>query len=280
MTKKTVVCALLLGLMWTLMSSGVVVLATESITAFIGSASKPPMDEINALFFQKQGIEVVAQYGGSGEMLSQMKMSGKGDIYLPGSPDFMEAAEKQGLIDPATVRIIAYLIPAINVQRGNPKSIQTLKDLARNDVELVIANPQTVCVGLYAVEVFEAAKLSSLLRPKIKSYAESCARTANIIALGGADAVMGWEVFAHWNPERIQTILLGPEEIQRISYIPIVVSTLSQQKDLAARYLAFVTSPEGKDIFKKWGYLTEEAEAKKYAPQARIGGTYVLPAGW
>jgi molybdate transport system substrate-binding protein len=91
---------------------------------------------------------------------------------------------------------------------------------------------------------------------------------------------MGWEVFEHWNSDRIQTILLKPEEIPRISYIPIAVSTLSQQKDVAAHYLAFVTSPEGTQIFKKWGYLTDEAEARKYAPHARIGGTYVLPAGW
>lgn len=279
MSEKIVTAILIFFWVLAFMSSGSPC-AAESLTAFIGSASKPPMDEINALFSQKHGIEVAAQYGGSGEILSQMKMSGKGDIYLPGSPDFMEAAEKQGLTDPATVRIIAYLIPAINVQRGNPKNIQTLKDLARKDVDLVIANPKTVCVGLYAVEAFEAATLSSLMKPKIKSYAESCARTANIIAIGGADAVMGWEVFEHWNPDRIQTILLKPEEIPRISYIPIAVSTLSQQKEVAATYIAFVTSPEGKQIFKKWGYLTEEAEARKYAPQARIGGTYVLPAGW
>jgi molybdate transport system substrate-binding protein len=279
MAHKIVTGIVVVGWIITFILSGSPV-AAETITAFIGSASKPPMDEINALFSRKHGIEVAAQYGGSGEILSQMKMSGKGDIYLPGSPDFMDSAQKEGLIDPATIRIIAYLIPAINVQRGNPKNIQTLKDLARKDVELVIANPKTVCVGLYAVEVFEATTLSSLMKPKIKSYAESCARTANIIALGGADAVMGWEVFEHWNPDRIQTILLKPEEIPRISYIPIAVSTLSQQKDVAANYLAFVTSPEGTQIFKKWGYLTDEAAARKYAPHARIGGTYVLPVGW
>lgn len=279
MAKKNVMCIAVFGGIFILLLSAPWV-AAETLTAFIGAASKPPMEEINALFSQKHGIEVAAQYGGSGEMLSQMKMSGKGDIYLPGSPDFMESAQKEGLIDPTTIRIMAYLIPAINVQRGNPKNIQTLKDLARKDVDLVIANPRTVCVGLYAVEVLEANGLSSLLKPKIKSYTESCARTANIIALGGTDAVIGWEVFEHWNPDRIQTILLKPEEIPAISYIPIAVSTLSQEKDVAASYLAFVTSPEGKAIFQKWGYLTEEAQAKKYAPHATIGGTYVLPEGW
>ena len=274
MAKKNILLAVLLSIA---LSSPV---AAETITAFLGSATKPAMDDINKLFTKKTGVEIFANYGGSGSILSQMKLAKRGDIYLCGSPDFMEKAKKENLVYPDSEKIIAYLIPAINVPKGNPKNINSLHDLTEKDVQLIIGNPRFVCLGLYAVEIFEANHVSALIKPKIKSYTESCERTANIIALGGADAVMGWKVFQEWNPNKIQTILLKPKELPRISYIPIAVSTFTSNRKLAEEYLQFVVSPESRAIFKKWGYITEEQEAKKYAPQAKIGGEYTLPEGW
>jgi len=254
--------------------------SAETLTGFIGSVTKPVMAKIITVYQEKTGVEVIVQYGGSGTLLSQMKLSRMGDIYLAGSPDFMEKAKKEKIVDPASIKIVAYLIPAINVQKGNPKKILSLRDLAREEVQLVIANPPTVCVGLYAVEVFETNKLTDLIKPRIKSYTESCEKTANLIALGGADAVMGWEVFAKWEPDKIETILLKPEEIPRISYIAIAVSTFAKNKKRAENFVNFVVSSAGKKAFKENGYLTDEQDARRYAPQAVIGGEYILPQGW
>jgi molybdate transport system substrate-binding protein len=254
--------------------------SAETLTGFIGSVTKPVMEQLVNTYKEETGAEVIAQYGGSGTLLSQMKISQSGDIYLAGSPDFMEKAKREHLVDPASIKIVAYLIPAINVQKGNPKGIQSLRDLAREDVQLVIANPRAVCVGLYAVEVFEGSELSSLIKPRIKSYTESCAKTANIIALGGADAVMGWEVFAHWEPTKIETVLLEPEEIPRISYVAVAISIFSKNKEQANNFVNFVASPAGRKKFQERGYITDEEEARKYAPQAIIGGEYALPQGW
>jgi molybdate transport system substrate-binding protein len=135
-------------------------------------------------------------------------------------------------------------------------------------------------VGLYAVEVIESNKITRLLKPRIKSYTESCEKTANHIALGGADAVMGWEVFGRWEPNKIETILLKPGEIPRISYIPIAVSTFAKNKNNAENFVNFVSSETGKKKFKDHGYIIEEKEARKYAPQASIGGEYLLPQEW
>ncbi len=254
--------------------------SAETLTGFIGSVTKPVMEELVNTYKEKTGVEVIAQYGGSGTLLSQMKISQTGDIYLAGSPDFMEKAKREYLVGSGSIKIVAYLIPAINVQKGNPKKVQSLRDLAREDVQLVIGNPRAVCVGLYAVEVFEASNLTAIIKPRIKSYTESCAKTANIITLGGADAVMGWEVFAHWAPDKIETVFLKPEEIPRISYVAIAISIFSKNKEQAEDFVSFVVSPAGKQKFKEMGYLTEEEEARKYAPHAVIGGEYTLPQGW
>ena len=125
---------------------------SNSVNVFAGSASQPPLEEAAKIFEQKTGIKVNFSFGGSGTVLSQMILSKSGDLYIPGSPDFMIKAQAQDVVAASdNGKILSYLVPAILVQKGNPKNIKSLSDLLRPDVSVGIANPTSVCVGLYAV---------------------------------------------------------------------------------------------------------------------------------
>ncbi|NPV73816.1 MAG: molybdate ABC transporter substrate-binding protein [Pelotomaculum sp.] len=254
--------------------------AGGEISVFAGSASKPPLEELAAGFTAKTGVKVNITFGGSGSVLSQMKLSKQGDIYLPGSSDFMELAKKEGVVAADTEKILVYLLPAINVPKGNPAGIKQLADLAKPGVKVGIARPDTVCVGLYGAEVLEQAGLADQVKKNIVTYVESCEKTANLVALKQVDAVMGWDVFASWDPEKIETIYLPPEKVKRIGYIPVAVSSYAARKDLALQFIDYLTSEEGKKVFKKWGYLTTEEDARKFAPNAQVGGEYSLHSSW
>jgi molybdate transport system substrate-binding protein len=251
---------------------------------FSGAASKPATEEAVRIFQERFGIPIDVIFGGSGFALSQMKLTKKGDLYFPGSSDFMELAKKEGLVFPESEKILVYLIPAINVQKGNPKRIYSLRDLTRKGIRVAIANPEMVCVGTYAVEIIEK-NLNPFEKEKFKknlvNYAESCEKTANIISLKAVDAVLGWRVFKYWDPERIETIYLRPEEIPRIGYIPIAISKFTRDKALAQKFIDFLFSPDGKTIFRKYHYLMDLPEAKQFTkPNTPVGGEYVLPDEW
>jgi len=252
--------------------------ALPRLEAFVGSASKPATEEAAALFERQTGIHVDLHFGGSGQVLSQMILGRRGDLYFPGSSDYMEKAKRAGVVDGATERRVVYLVPAINVPAGNPKGITGLADLARPDVRVAIARPDSVCVGLYAVEVLHAAGLWQTVGPRIVTHAESCAKVAQLAALGSVDAVLGWRVFHYWNPDKIDTILLQPAQIPRVGYIPIAVSSFSKQPDVARRFIDFLLSPDGRAVFRKWHYLADEPEARPFAaPSAPVGGEWRLP---
>jgi molybdate transport system substrate-binding protein len=252
----------------------------KEISVFAGSASKPALDEAARAFEKETGVKVYLTYGGSGTVLSQMELSKTGDIYIPGSPDYLVKAESKKITAPASTKIVAYLIPAINLQPGNPKNIKSLSDLAKSGIKVGIGNPTTVCVGLYAVEILDGNRLLADVYKNIITQASSCDSTATLISLKSVDAVMGWSVFHSWDPKNIDTIYLKPEQISRLAYIPAAISTFVKEKDAAAAFINFLTSPTGQDIFKKWGYDVTEAEARKYAPNAQIGGEYQLPDSW
>jgi molybdate transport system substrate-binding protein len=252
----------------------------KEIMVFAGSASKPPMDEAAQAFEKQTGIKVYINYGGSGTMLSQMKISKTGDIYIPGSPDYLVKAERDNITDPTSTKIVAYLIPVISVQHSNPKNIHSLTDLAKAGIKVGIGNPSTVCVGLYAIEILDKSNLLADVYKNVITNAESCDKTATLLSLKSVDAVIGWDVFHHWDPDNIDTVYLKPDQMPRIAYIPAAVSTFTKDRASANAFIDFLVSSAGQDIFMKWGYITSETEARKFAPNATIGGEYNLPESY
>jgi len=278
---KKLVCLILAGVLVGLLVliplGGCAKEEQKSITAFCGSASKPAMEEVAQAFEETTGIKVYLNFSGSGTMLSQMKLAKSGDLYIPGSPDYMVIAEHDGVIVPEPVKIICYLVPAILVQHGNPKNILSLSDLATPGIEVGVGNPEAVCVGLYAIEILEYNQLLEDVGKNVITYAESCSKTASLIALKSVDAIIGWRVFSKWNPDTTDVVYLKPEQISRIAYIPGAISTFTQNRERAQKFLDYLVSSEGQQIFSKWGYIATESEARKFAPDAQIGGEYKLP---
>lgn len=255
--------------------------ADQRLEVFAGSASQPALELAVRDFESKSGARVDLHLGGSGAMLSRMELSGAGDIYLPGSSDYMEIAVERGLIHRPSQRTIAHLLPAILVQAGNPEGIQRLADLARPGLRIGIARPDTVCVGLYAVEVLESTGLADSMRSNVATHAESCAKTAQLVAMGQVEAVLGWRVFESWNPEAIEAIELAPGEVARIGQIPAAITQRSKDSELARAFLDHLTSPASQAHFRRFGYLTTLEEARALATEdTPVGGRWDLPESW
>ncbi len=276
----------LMGLLLGLLISGVPekCLAADSLMIFAGAASKPPTEEAAKAFEAKTSVKVDVIFGGSGYVLSQMMLGKKGDLYFPGSSDYMEIAKKKDVVFPETEKNIVYLVPAINVQKGNPKNVKTIKDLTRPDLKVAIANPEGVCVGAYAVELVESLftpQEKEAFRKNLINYTESCEKTATAISLKAADTVIGWRVFQYWDPERIETIPLDKSQVIRIGYIPIAVSKLTTNRALAQQFIDFLLSEDGKKIFRKYQYFMSADEASAWIGEKKpVGGEYVVPKDW
>jgi molybdate transport system substrate-binding protein len=249
----------------------------ESMTIFCGSASKPPMEEIVAHFERERKVKVNMIFGGSGTLLSQMELSKQGEIYLPGSPDYIIIGERKKLLIEKSDRIVAYLVPAIITPAGNPAGIHSLEDLTRPGVRVAIGNPETVCLGLYGIEILEKSGLLKGVMKNVVTFGASCEETANLAALNKVDAILGWSVFHFWNPDRLEFVPIAPERIPRISYVPISIPVFTKDSELSQAFIDFVLSPLGREIYQKHGYISSLEKAKEFAPQAQVGGEYTLP---
>jgi molybdate transport system substrate-binding protein len=256
----------------------------EELLVFAGAASKPATEEAAKMYEKKTGTRVNITFGGSGFVLSQMALAKTGDIYFPGSSDFMEIAKQKNLVFSETERNVVYVVPALNVRKGNPKGITVLADLTKPGLRLAIANPEGVCLGLYAVEIIEKNLSNNAianLKKNIVNYTESCEKTATAISLKTVDVVIGWGVFQYWDPDRIETIPLNKKEIIRIGYIPIAISKFTANRASAQAFIDFILSDDGRAIFRKYHYFMSPEEAFAWIGEKKpIGGSYSIPAEW
>jgi molybdate transport system substrate-binding protein len=250
---------------------------SASLTVFCGSASKPAMQEIAARFEHETGIKVNMVFGGSGTLLSQIELSRQGEIYLPGSPDYIIIGTRKKLLIEGSERIVAYLVPAVITPAANPANVHSLQDLARPGVRVGIGNPQTVCLGLYSVELLEANGLLADVMKNVVTFGASCSKTANLAAMSQLDAILGWKVFHSWNPERMAYVPIDPQKIPRISYIPVAIPVHTRDLQLSKSFIDFVLSPSGMSVYRGQGYITDLVAARQLAPFASVGGEYTLP---
>lgn len=242
--------------------------ASTTVKVFAGAASKPPLEELAKLYEKKTGVKVELTFGGSGTMLSQMIMAKAGDVYVPGSDDFMDKAEAKEVVAKGKRQVAAYLIPTIGVQKGNPKGIKSLEDLARPGIMVGVGVPEAVCLGDIAVEVFKETGLTEKVAPNIVTHANSCEQVAAILRMKQVDAVIGWDVFASWAPKEIETIPLPPK-LRKYRYIPAAVTKFAEDPAAAQRFVDFICSRTGKAVFKKQGYTMEVPASKLKHPESK-----------
>ncbi len=269
------------SLLLVLLASAPALAAPPTLEVFAGSASRPAAEELARRFEGATGARVAVHFGGSGALLAQLELTGRGDVYFPGSSEFMALAVARGLVDPATETPVFYRLPALLVPRDNPKNLRGLKDLARPGVRVGLARPDTVACGLYGAEVLEAAGLAAAVRPNVVSYAESCEKAVGLLSLGLVDAALAWAELGGWDPGRVESVPLPPAALPRIGVVPAAVVARSRQPALARQFVAFLAGAEGQAILARHGYSTDLAAIRRQArPGAPLGGRFEPAPGW
>ncbi len=193
--------------------------AEEGIMVFCGAGFKAPMEAIIKTFMAETGTPVDVSYGSAGAVLSQVAFSRKGDVVVLPSPDIMEKAKGRGQIVAGSTRNIGYVVPSINVQKGNPKGINSLADMARPGIKIALANPETVFVGMLAVEIADkglSLNDKTAFKKNIVTYAEDFGKLATYLILKQVDAVIGFSSMSGWYGDKIDTIKLAPAQIHRM----------------------------------------------------------------
>ncbi len=224
---------------------------TPSIMVYSGAGMRKPMEEIGRLFEQRYGVTVNYNYGGSNTLLSQIELTHQGDVYMPGATMYIERAKEKGFID--YEQRVAYHIPVIAVPEGNPANITSLYDLARPGVKVVLGDPKACAIGRLADRILEKNGLLDAVDANVIARTGTVNELVVYISMRTADASIIWKASLAGTEAKTDMIEI-PEEQNIIKVIPIGRLRFSTSKDIAKKFVDFVTSDEGKAVFEKYGF--------------------------
>jgi len=228
----------------------------ESLLVYCGAGMRKPMDDIGALFKEEYGISVHYNYAGSNTLLSQMELTQKGDVYMPGATYYFDLARKKGLTD--YEQLITYHVPVIAVPRGNPAGVTSLDDLAEPEVRVILGDPKAAAIGKVGNEILEKNGIYDSVEKNIIARSATVNELIIYISMKQADASIIWEDLVA-NSEKIEIVEI-PVEQNIIKTVPIGTLTSSEKKDTAKKFVDFVASSEGKAIFEKHGFTAYPCE--------------------
>jgi len=221
---------------------------------YCGAGLRPAVAEAIEAFQKETGATVRTDYAGSGTLLSNIRASKRGDLYMPGEADYLDRAEKFGLI--ASRRDVCFFIPVILVAKGNPKAIKSLGDLARPGLRLGLGNPDACAVGQVSVSLF---KKNSIELDAIKKNTKVETLTVNELGiqvkLGQLDAAVVWDATAAYYADSAEAVPIPPAQ-NIVSRVPIGILNTASDRALAQRFVDFLASEAGQAVFSKHHYTT------------------------
>ncbi len=221
-----------------------------------GAGLRPPVEEIVAAYRDEGRGEVAVDYAGSEVLLSRLKLSRRGDLYLPGESHYVDAAAAAGLV--RSRRDVCCWIPVILVAKGNPKGIRTLQDLARPDLKLGLGNPKACAIGRQTVELL---KKNGLDPDAVYRQAVFQSLTVNELGLhvklGKVDATVVWDAMASYYAEHADAVAI-PEGQNIRTVVPVAILGTSALPDAAAAFAAYLGSDRAKGILRKHHYTPVE----------------------
>jgi molybdate transport system substrate-binding protein len=236
--------------------------STQTLTVFAAASLTDAFQEIGREFEKiNPGVKVIFSFSGSQVLRTQIEQGAVADVYASADHKNMDTIAAENLIDMnsyqdfATNRMVVILPP------GNPAALESLHDLTRPHLKLVMADP-SVPAGNYARQILSRMSedpvfgedFTSAVLVNVVSNETDVRQVVTKVELGEADAGIVYTsdaVAAH----DLNTIAI-PDNFNVSARYPIAILNNSSNPDLAAKFIAYVNSPAGQAIMEKWGFKT------------------------
>ena len=247
-----------------------------TIRLHCAASNRAVMESIRQSYEQEFGRNVQIQYGASNTLLSTIEVTSEGDLYLPADDSYLELGTDKGLI--AETLPIAQMQAVIAVRKGNPKAIGTLDDLLRDDVRLVMANPESAAIGKVVRKRLTEQGRWEELEHANQAYRATVNEVANDVKLGSADACIVYDAVLHTYPDLTSVEI--PELAGAASQISVGVIASTKSSADALHFARYVSAADrGLEHYREYGFRVSEGDQWSDTPELSIfAGSMLRPA--
>jgi len=223
----------------------------DELLILCGTSFGPPVEKLKTQYEKETGQTVTLSFGGSEDLLPNVKAKSVGDLFVTHDP-YMDYTEEAGAML-RWVRV-GYVAPVLVVQKGNPKKIERIEDLAKPGLEVLLPNPDFSTCGKMVFKLLQKkgikdAVLENVGNRQFRAHSD----IGNKMKLGHGDVAIMWNGVAHNFLDAIE-IVPTPYEYDEEVRVGVVGLSYSRQKDKVEQFLKFAED-HAEEVFREFGYV-------------------------
>lgn len=208
--------------------------------------------EIGKNFEKLNGTKVDFIFGSTGTLAQQIENGAPFDIFAAANIKFVDELKNQGLIIPETQQLYAQGRIGLATKATGSLQVKELKDLLKPEIKkIAIANPEHAPYGMGAQQAIEKAGLWEQVKGKMV-YGKNIQDTLTLIITGNADTGIIARSIA--KKDEVNFNLINADMHKPLNQSMAVI-TKTRQEPLARKFVEYVSSPEGRKVMKKYGFV-------------------------
>jgi molybdate transport system substrate-binding protein len=238
--------------------------APAQILVAAASDLRVAFEELGAAFAKETGTEVTFTFGSSGQLAQQIANGAPFDLFASADVGYVDDVIDAGRGDAETKRTYAFgHIVIWSRDRSYPDLAAVAADEALT--KLAIANPEHAPYGVAAEQALERAGVYDDVARRLV-FGENISDTLRLAQSGNADAAIVALSLAitsdgEWTPI--------PEGLHEpLEQALVVTAESDEQARLARAFADFVSSAEGREVMRRYGFLLPGDDA----PAEAAGG--------
>jgi len=198
-------------------------------------------------------VKLVFNLGASGSLQQQIEQGAPADIFISAAPKQMNDLEAKNLVNKSTRKNLVENTLVLIVPQNSTLGLDKFEDLTKPGVEkIAIGEPAVVPAGQYAQQVLQ--KLGLWDRVKDKAVQAKDVRTVlAYVETGNVEAGIVYKTDAASSP-KVKIAATAPTGSHEPILYPVAILSGTKQQQAADDFLAYLTSPESKAVFEKYGF--------------------------
>jgi molybdate transport system substrate-binding protein len=222
---------------------------------FVGAGLRQPVDRLVQGFEDRTGHRVFIDYAGSGQLLTRIEGSGKGDLFIPGALFYIGKLEQAGKI--CSFRPIVRHTPVVGVNIAQAERIKTFDDLAKPGVRLAVGDPKAMAFGRTAMTICEKSGQKDAILRNVTVYGATVKQLTLYVSQGVVDAAIIGRSDAFQNRDKIAIVPI-PFQYFQSEIIAAAVLRSTSNHELAKQLRDYLSSGSAVAVFRKYGFLPLE----------------------
>ncbi|QZN96229.1 molybdate ABC transporter substrate-binding protein [Symbiopectobacterium purcellii] len=218
---------------------------------YAGAGLRQPVESVVGVFEKDTGHKVVIEYGGSGQILTRFNLTKTGDVFLPGSEDYVEKLQQDGQVTSSYP--LVYHTPVMAVRKATGGDVKTLADLAKSHLKIGMGDPKAIALGKSGEQLLVASGYEKELKEKVVVQATTIKQLLIYLMNGDVDAAVIGLSDAMKNQDTLTLLPSPPGTPEEVATIAVLKT--SAHPDAAKQLAEFFASPQGIKMFTDQGYL-------------------------